>query len=111
MIGGNITAELQIRSGVEKNSIGEKTPQWKTVEQLTGWLDTSQGDSTYQTYYAKVQDSTHIFVGDYVPLDKSITSENSRMIINGKVYDVKLIDNPMEMNRQLEIYLKYTGGQ
>ena len=32
------------------------------------------------------------------------------MVINNKKYDVTLIDNPMELNAQLEIYLKYVGG-
>ena len=46
-------------------------------------------------------------------LAAGIQAENSRMTINGKVYDILLIDNPMEMGSgsQLEIYLKYTGGQ
>ena len=48
---------------------------------------------------------------DYVELDAKITAENARAIINGKTYDITLIDNPMELNQQLEIYLKYTGGQ
>lgn len=31
------------------------------------------------------------------------------MIINEKNYDVTLIDNPMELNKQLEFSLKFTG--
>lgn len=54
-----------------------------------------------------------IFVADYVPLDSRIKAEFSRMVVNGKRYDILLIDNPMEMQSgsQLEIYLKFTGGQ
>ena len=35
------------------------------------------------------------------------------MTINGKRYDILLIDNPMEMGSgsQLEFYLRFTGGQ
>lgn len=33
------------------------------------------------------------------------------MLINGEIYDIQLIDNPMHLNYQLEIYLKYVGGQ
>jgi len=44
-------------------------------------------------------------------LDSAVKAENSRMIVNGGVYDVKLIDDPMGLHKQLEIYLKYTGGQ
>ena len=32
------------------------------------------------------------------------------MIIKGFVYDVTLIDNPDEMDEQLEIYLKRVGA-
>ena len=62
---------------------------------------------------AKIQESTHVFIADYVSLDSRITAETSRMVINGKRYEILLIDNPMEMGSgsQLEFYLKFTGGQ
>lgn len=112
-IGGNLKALLQVKTGTERNSIGEQVPVWADVQTVKGWLDLASGDSRYLTYAAKIQESTHIFVADYVPLDSRITAENSRAIINGKRYDIMLIDNPMEMGSgsQLEIYLKYTGGQ
>ena len=40
-----------------------------------------------------------------------ITSENARMVIDGMVYEILLIDNPMNMNEHLEIYLRFIGGQ
>lgn len=110
MIGGNIQGLIQI-STTEKNEIGEAVKTWVDVQTITGWLDLSSGDSKYTVYSAKVQESTHVFVADYVQLDSRITAENSRMVIGGKRYDVMLIDDPMEMHKQLEIYLKYTGGQ
>ena len=33
------------------------------------------------------------------------------MVIGNAAYDIMLIDNPMGMNRQLEFYLKFTGGK
>ena len=43
--------------------------------------------------------------------DASIKAENSRLIDeDGLIYDVLLIDDPMKFHKQLEIYLKYTGG-
>lgn len=108
---GNITAQLQIKTASSKNEIGEKVPGWTTVNTLTGWFDLSAGDSKYQSYNAKIQESTHVFVADYVELDSNVTSENSRLIVGGKTYDIMLIDNPMGLNYQLEISLKYTGGQ
>lgn len=111
-IGGNITAVVQTAT-VTKNAIGEQVKSWADVQTLKGWLDLSGGDSKYTNFNAKIQESTHVFIGDYVPLAADIQAENSRMTINGKVYDILLIDNPMEMGSgsQLEIYLKYTGGQ
>lgn len=109
-IGGNTKAIIQTGK-TEKNSIGEGVKQWQDVQTLTGWLDLSGGSSGYRAYSAKVQESTHLFICDYVPLAEGVKAESSRMVINGKVYDVMLIDDPMEMHVQLEIYLKYTGGQ
>lgn len=111
MIGGNTDAMIQVNTGTGKNPIGEAVETWSDVQQIHGWLDLSSGDSKYSTYDAKIQESTHVFIADYVRLDTQIKAENSRMIIDGKRYDVMLIDNPMGLNKQLEIYLKFAGGQ
>lgn len=111
-IGGNIKATIQVKT-TTKNAIGEQVQEWSAVQTLRGWLDLSAGKSNYSSFHAKIQESTHIFIGDYVPLDSRITVENSRMIIKDKVYDIMLLDNPMELEdcSQWEIYLKYTGGR
>ena len=110
MIGGNTIARLQI-STTTKNEIGESVKEWNTIHNIAGFLDLSSGDSTYTSFNAKIQESTHVFVSDWKQLDSSVKAENSRMLVNGGVYDVKLIDDPMGLHKQLEIYLKYTGGQ
>ncbi len=110
MIGGNISAIIQIYTATD-NDIGENVKAWTDVQTLTGWLDYASGDSKYTPYRTKTQESTHVFVCDYVPLDNRITAEKSRMVIGGKSYDIMLLDNPMELCKQWEIYLKYTGGQ
>ena len=110
-IGGNTLATIQAKTGFNRNEIGESIPVWSDVQTIKGWLDLASGDSRYTTFYAKVQESTHIFLADFVELDSRIKAESSRAVINGKVYDIMLIDNPMELNEQLEIYLKFTGGQ
>lgn len=109
-IGGNITATVQVGT-YTKNEIGEMVLTWADAQRIRGWLDLQSGDSKYSTYHAKIQESTHIFIADYVALN--VTAENSRMIIGGKSYDILLIDNPMGMGKgsQLEFYLKFTGGQ
>ena len=106
MIGGNIDAILQQKTGSTFNEIGERVSEWSDVQTLRGWLDLSSGDSKY-THDAKLQESTHIFLCDYVAIDRF--ADNKRLMVNGLLYDVLLIDDPMELHQQLEIYLKYVG--
>lgn len=107
MIGGNIKAMLQQKSGSETNSIGERIQTWADYHEFSaGWLDLSNGDSKY-THDAKLQESTHIFVTDYAPIDRTATDK--RLVVGGVAYDVLLIDDPMELHQQLEIYLKFVG--
>jgi hypothetical protein len=111
-IGGNIKAIIQVYTSAD-NDIGENVQTWTDVQSIKGWLDLQTGDSRNTTFNAKIQESTHIFIADYVALDKRITAESARLVINGKRYDILLIDNPMEMGSgsQLEFYLRFTGGQ
>lgn len=105
MIGGNLIADIEVKT-TKRDSIGSRSDVWEKVQELRGFLDLASGDSHYTTYDAKIQESTHIFICDYQDINEKIRQDNSRMRINGKLYDVKLIDNPMELNQQLEIYLK-----
>ena len=109
-IGGNVAAEFKINTPT-KNEIGENIPNWITIQTINGWLDYLTGETSRTNYNAKIEESTHVFVSDYVDLDPRIESEKVMMVINNKTYDVTLIDNPMQLNAQLEIYLKYVGGQ
>ena len=111
MIGGNADAVIQINVGDRYNEIVQQVPLWQDAQPLKGFIDLSTGDSSHTAFNAKIQESTHVFISDYVALDASIEAENSRMVVNGNRYDILLIDDPMEMHQQLEIYLKYTGGQ
>ena len=106
MIGGNITAILQRQNGLEINAIGERISAWEDAQTIRGFLDLTSGDSKY-TYDAKLQDSTHVFICDYTPIDRK--TEDKRLKVNGLVYDVLLIDDPMELHQHLEIYLKFVG--
>ena len=111
-IGGNTTAIIQVYTST-KNEIGENVKAWEDVQTVKGWLDMQSGDSRYTTFNAKIQESTHIVIADYVPMDSRITAENARMVVKGQIYDITMIDNPMELGKgsQLEFYLKFTGGQ
>lgn len=110
MIGGNTNLVLQLKTTAE-NNIGESVEQWEAVQTLCGWLDYQSGDTQRNSFNTKMEQTTHFFICDYTELNSCITNENARAIVNGQVYEVLYIDNPMGMNRQLEIYLKYTGGQ
>lgn len=111
-IGGNVTGTIQVYT-TKKNEIGENVKLWVDVQSVKGWLDLSSGEARYSNFNAKLQESTHVFIADYIDLDERITTENSRMVIGGFRYDVLLYDNPMGMGSgsQLEVYLRYTGGQ
>lgn len=110
-IGGNIWMQIQKKTGSTKNAISEQVPTWADVQKIWGWLDMMTGTSGYSTYSAKIQESTDVFLADYVPLAPGVTAETARAVIDGQIYDIKYIDNPMGMNAQLEFFLKYTGGQ
>lgn len=117
-IGGNQTAVIQIM-GATQNEIGEDVGAYiDAMPPLQGWLDLLEGDSRHSDYSAKIEESTHVFLCDYMELrhrdgdgpDIELTPENSRMVIDGRIYEVNLYDNPMGMNEHLEIFLKYVGG-
>lgn len=110
MINGNKKLTVQLKSAI-KNSIGESIQTWEDAQSFVGWLDLVTGDSSYATYKTKVSEASHIFIADYKKVDKRIKPEKARAICDGEVYDVRLIDDPMNMHAHLEIYLRYTGGQ
>lgn len=103
MIGGNITAEMLIFADGNYNEIGERVNVWAHYRTLHGFIDLMSGDSKY-TYDSKLQESTHVFICDYVDIDRH--PEDKRLSCNGLIYDVLLIDDPMELHQHIEIYLK-----
>lgn len=118
-IGGNCWAVIQVQS-TRQNNIGEDIPCWEDVlTPFNGWLDLITGDSGSINFNAKIQESTHVFLCDYFPLryregdepdEVEITAENSRMLIDGRIYEVTIYDDPMNRHEHLEIFLKYIGG-
>lgn len=116
-ISGMAIGVVQTSTAV-KNAIGEAVKEWRDAFRHVGWLDLQSGDSKYSNHSAKLEESTHVFLCDYhsgiyaltIPDSKTKAVPDVRMIIKGMVYDVLLIDNPMEMNEQLEIYLRKVGA-
>lgn len=110
MIGGNTNLVLQARKTAQ-NEIGEDVESWENVQTLFGWLDYSSGEAGRTAYDTKLMQSTHFFIGDYVPINPRINEEDCRAVCNGETYDIKKIDDPMGLHRQIEIFLSYTGAQ
>lgn len=106
MIGGNTVATIQ-RLEVQKNEYGEAIKQWVTISQIKGFLDLMSGNASY-SFNAKLTESTHVFISDYRTMP--VNQENGRLLINNNVYEITYIDNPMELNAQIEIFLKFIGG-
>ena len=110
MIGGNTTLALQVKTTAH-NEIQEAIESWETAQKIKGWLDYQTGDSPRTNYNKKTQESTHFFISDYKKLSEDEQNpEKTRAVINGKVYEILFIDDPMGKHRQLEFYLKKTGA-
>lgn len=108
-INGNTQVSLEKKTLGEKNSIGEREETWTSERSLDGFLDYMSGNSNRFDYNAKLSDTTHVFVCDYVNLGKKV-AENYRLTHDGDVYEILHVDNPMGLDYHLEFYLKYTGG-
>lgn len=109
-IDGNQIAVLQVKSENGTDVIGNPLIDWKEVGSYPGWLDLVSGSSPVQSYNAKIAESSHYFLTDYSKNLADQDPEISRMLIDGKIYDVQWIDDPMGMHEHLEIYLKAVGG-
>lgn len=106
-IGGNIEGILQKKT-TSKNDIGETVAQWTDYISHVGFLDLQSGDSKHTNFNAKLQESTHVFVADYFDV-KDCKPNNSRFVCDDEVYEIMLIDDPMKLHKQIEIYLKFVG--
>lgn len=107
MIGGNLTATIQVKTS-SINDLGEQVLAWTDKYTLTGWLDLSSGNSNY-SHKTKSEDSTHVFISDYNSTIRDLDITQCRFIIKNRIYEVKFIDDPMELNDHLEITLNLLG--
>ena len=108
-IGGNTKGIIQTKT-TGKNEIGEAVKTWADSFSVVGWLGMQSGDSKHTNFNAKIEESTHVFLCDFHYGVHALADQDTRMIIKGVVYDVLLIDNPDEMDEQLEIYLRKVGA-
>ena len=109
-IGGNITGTIQTKKADGKNAIGEAEVTWTDAFSCVGWLGLQSGGNVRANFQTKLEESTHVFLTDFDADIYALAEQDTRMTIKGSMYDVLLIDNPDEMDEQLEIYLKKVGG-
>ena len=109
-IGGNISGTIQTQSGVVVNAIGEAESTWQNAFTVRGWLGMQSGENRYNTFNTKLEESSHVFLMDYHSGVYGLADQNTRMILKNVLYDVLYIDNPDEMNEQLEIHLRRVGA-
>ena len=105
-IGGNTNLILKIKSQVE-NEIGEKETTWVDYKTIHGFIDFMSETTGKTNYNSKIVESTHVFVCDYVDIDKS--EVELKAYHDNKEYEITYIDDPMNLHYQLEIFLKYIG--
>lgn len=105
-IGGNTDCVFKIRK-YETTEIGEHVESWEPLLTQRGFLDFMSGNKDYINYNRAVEDSTHVFVCDYVSIDADKT--DLMATINGVDYDITYIDDPMGLHYHLEVFLKRVG--
>ena len=108
MIGGNTIANVQIKTS-SKNEYGALTDTWQDVTTVKGFLDFTGGDGSYKSNFkGKLEETTHIFICDYNEAVAKTQPTTSQLLIDGQIYDVLMIDDPMSLHKHLEIMLKYS---
>lgn len=105
-IGGNTDLILKVKSTTE-NEIGEKVPSWIEYKTIHGFLDFMNESTGRTSFNSKIVESTHVFICDYVVINKSETELIAYH--NNEEYEITYIDDPMGLHYQLEIFLKYVG--
>lgn len=114
-IGGNTEAFIQMNEVIQ-NGYGNDTNNWMDVfdKPKKGFLDLVSEGTDSRSLMHRIENADYVFICDYFEPSVNgtrLTTENSRIIIDGEVYEVKLYDDPMRLHEHMEIYLKYLGGQ
>lgn len=111
LIEGNTPFTIQTSTSETTNAIGEKETVWNNAYSFSGILGMQSSDSKYTSFNTKGEESTHTMICDFNSDIYALKEKNTRVIANGRMYDVLYIDNPDELDMQLEIYLRYVGVQ
>ena len=105
-VGGNIVAKVLLTKG-DKNDKGVYTTvEPQQIMELSGWIDYQSGEVGHLAYQSAMQDSTHVFISDYIAEYAELSEIGLSLEIGGKSYEVKLIDDPMSLHEHIETYLR-----
>jgi SPP1 family predicted phage head-tail adaptor len=86
------------------NGMGGYVESWADLMEYSGVIDQLSGNEVVIANQLSPA-STHVLIGEYV----EGIQENDRVLFNDKVYDIKNIDDPMNLHRQLECLLEFKG--
>lgn len=86
------------------DGMGGTRNEWRDYMEIEGTLDKLTGDEVLASDRLGVL-SSHIFITFEI---EDVTTAD-RAVIDNEIYDIKDVDNPNNMDRQLEISLEYTG--
>lgn len=108
--GGNVAATA-LRAVKTKNAKGVAVAgEPERLVEIRGWLDYQSGQSSHLAYQAKIRDATHLFISDYNAAFAALAEAGLSLAIDGKQYEVLLIDDPLGLHEHLETYLRYVGA-
>ena len=92
------------RYAVVDDGMGGEKYEWVDHLTVEGTLDQLSSDEILA--YDRINKiASHIFI-IFEMID---VTEEDRMIFNNYIYNVTNVDNPMNLDRQLEITVEYTG--
>jgi SPP1 family predicted phage head-tail adaptor len=86
------------------NGMGGSTQTWTEHLSFEGVIDFMSGNEQKQAEQIGVVANHILLVFEIIDI-----KENDRIYYNEKMYDVKFVDNPMNMDQHLEILLEYKG--
>jgi SPP1 family predicted phage head-tail adaptor len=91
------------RSTSVPNGIGGNSETWSNYLEYSGVLDQLTGNERLSA--EKISPlSSHILIGPIADI-----KEADRVVFNDRIYHIVNIDNPMNLNRHLEILLEFKG--
>ena len=89
----------------KRNSLGQTIHDFRESGTFDGWIDFLSGEES-NSQNAITAESTHVIITFDTSLEISILD---RIRFKDKEYEVTYVDNPMELDDHLEIFLKAVG--